>query len=382
MYLEQDIAADTVRFWRHLARRALVDQVVFVTTAKERSDRVSTSDIVAAELGALGDCGRLRHLHCDEVSRFRASQLNLAVRRTRGSGGGAGGPAGMTWIAVYNADSRPAGTTFAELAQQARAEPGTRVFQQLADYVVPQRPGTGLTAAGNAVLQTWWTRSHYFARSACGARDRSWRAAATPYSTFGHGEFVRLDFLDDIGGFPGFAYADGLLLGWICRLRAEPIGLLASRDYVEVPRTARDLVMQQTAWMRGLLNFGATVDWCRQHGHLRLSGRELAGLRCAHGTIPVAWGLSTLAVAGGVAAVAASVAGHGLTGGDMARLAVLLAYPVVPALALAGTGTRPAALPVRCAGAVVSWPVEGLAFWPALASHVQRRQQAPAKTPR
>jgi hypothetical protein len=382
MYLEQDIAADAVRFWHQLARRARVDQVVFVTTAKERSARQSTSDIVAAELDALGYPGRLSHLHCDEVSRFRAAQLNLAVRRTRYGDGTAGSPASNTWIAVYNADSRPDGTTFAELAQQARAEPGTRVFQQLVDYVVPRRPGTGPTAAGNAVLQTWWTRSHYFARNARGGRDRSWRAAATPYSTFGHGEFVRLDFLDDIGGFPDFAYADGLLLGWICRLRAEPIGLLASRDYAEVPRTAGDLVTQQTAWMRGLLNFGATVGWCRRHGHLRLSGRELAALRCAHGAIPVAWGLSTLAVAAGVTAVAVSVAAHGPVRGDMARLAGLLAYPVAPALALAGTGTRPAALPARCAGAAVSWPIEGVAFWPALADHVRRTQQAPAKTPR
>jgi hypothetical protein len=66
--------------------------------------------------------------------------------------------------------------------------------------------------------------------------------------------------MDDIGGFPDFAYADGLLLGWICRLAGEPIGLLASRDIAEVPCSATDILTQQTAWLRGLLNFGATVQ--------------------------------------------------------------------------------------------------------------------------
>jgi hypothetical protein len=210
----------------------------------------------------------------------------------------------------------------------------------------------------------------------------SWLATTTPYSTFGHGEFVRLDFLGDIGGFPDFAYADGLLLGWICRLRAEPIGLLASRDYAEVPRTEHDLVTQQTAWMRGLLNFAATVAWCRKNDHLRLSDQEVAALGAAQVAIPVAWGLSTAAVLAGIAVVTVGVARRGPVRGDLVRLAGLLTYPLVPALALAGTGDRPARLGTRLAGAAVSWPIEGLAFWPALAGHLRRRQHAPAKTPR
>jgi hypothetical protein len=379
LYLEQDIAADTVRFWQNLARLGQFDQVVLVTTAKEKPGRGSTSDIVAAELATLGRGERIRHVHCQEIARFRAAQLDLAVQQALQDDRTAGRPQSLTWVAVYNADSRPAGTAFAELARQARAAPSTRVFQQLAEYVVPQRAPVGITAAGNAVLQTWWTRSHYFARSVSGARHNSWWSAVTPYSTFGHGEFVRLDFLEDIGGFPDFAYADGLLLGWICRLRAEPIGLLASRDCAEVPRTAADLMTQQTAWMRGLLNFGATVAWCRRNGHLRLTRREVAALRCAHAAIPLAWGLSTAALAAGAAQTAAALARRPAGKGDLLRLAGLLAYPVLPALLMPG---RPAAWRARGAGALASWPVEGLAFWPALASHLRGQQHAPAKTPR
>ncbi|GAA0480171.1 hypothetical protein Aca07nite_87860 [Actinoplanes capillaceus] len=379
LYLEQQLAADTVRFWHHLVLQTRVDQVVFVTTAKEHAeDATLTRDLVLAELAALGHPERLTHVHCAEVTRYRASQLNLAVAQSQTDGQ----PPAGTWIAVYNADSRPAESTFAELAQRIGAEPGTRVFQQLGDYVVPERPGTGIVAVGNAVLQTWWTRSHYFARNRRGSRTTSWRAATSPYSTFGHGEFIRGDFLADIKGFPDFAYADGLLLGWICRLRGEPIGLLASRDHAEAPRTARDLITQQTAWIRGMLNFGATVAWCRQNGHLRLAPHEVAGLRLAHGGITVTWGLSTAGLLAGIAVTLAGAASRGPTRADLTRLTVLLIHPLLPALMpnISGPTTRGPGR--RLAGVAAAWPIEGLALWPALADHLRRRQQAPAKTPR
>jgi hypothetical protein len=381
MYLEQDLAVETTRFWHQVAKRKLVDQVLLVTTAKEQptAGAATTHDLVEAELRRLdADEERIALLRCDHATRFRASQLDLAVEQARARFGPQAGATSNIWVGVYNADSRPEDATFAELRARARFEPDTRVFQQLADYVVPARGRTGLIAAGNAVLQTWWTRSHYAARNARGrAGDTVWSRTA-PYSTFGHGEFVRLDFLDDIGGFPDFAYADGLLLGWICRLAAEPIGLLARRDVAEVPRSAADLFTQQTAWMRGLLNFGPTVRWCRQQGVLRLPPGEVQLLRAQHAVIPVAWGLSTLAAAAGIAHAGWRLRHGRCPAYDLAVLTSLVAYPVIPAIA--SPRVRP--LPRSAAGVLASWPLEGLAFWPALFARLRRDQQAPAKTPR
>jgi hypothetical protein len=382
MYLEQAIAAETVRFWHGFAERTGVAAVSFVTSVKERPEvGPTTRDIVAAELARLGNPDRLRLVHCEEVTRFRAAQLNLAVQQVRANSMRTGHSPSSTWVAVYNADSRPSASTCAELAGQSMAEPRIRVFQQLVDYVVPERPGAGLVAVGNSALQSWWTRSHYWTRNTVGRRD-SWLAATVPFSTFGHGEFVRLDFLEDIGGFPDFAYADGLLLGWICRLRGEPIGLLASRDCAEVPRTGRDLVTQQAAWMRGLLNFDATVAWCHQHGQVRLSRTQVAALRAAHLSIPIIWGLSTAVLAAGTVLLGRRIIARSATVADAAKLACLLSYPVVPTLALAGTGERPPGVLARLAGAAASWPLEGVGFWPAVVSHLRRSQRAPTKTPR
>jgi len=385
VYLEQDIAKATVRFWHGLVGQgALFDQVLLVSTAKEQvASGPTTHDLIEAEIRRLdADPDRIRLLRCEDVTRFRASQLNLAVHAARARFDPSAANPSSIWVGIYNADSRPQAGTFAELRTRALAEPRTRVFQQLVSYIVPERGRSGLVAAGNSVLQTWWTFSHYVSRNSRGmAGDTVW-SRTSPYSTFGHGEFIRLDLLDHIGGFPDFAYADGLLLGWICRLACEPIGLLASLDVAEVPRSARDLVIQQTAWLTGLLNFGATVRWCREHGVLRLPSREVRLLQAQHLAIPVAWGLSTVAVTSGIVSAVWRMRRGGSAARGLALVAGLVAYPVIPALAPAiqhGAGTSPGK---RVLGTLATWPVEGLAFWPALRGRLRRSQQAPAKTPR
>jgi hypothetical protein len=381
LFQEGEIAVETVRFWEALTKKSTVGQVLFVTTIKEEPrDGPSTHDLVAAELAELGSPINVRLIRCEQEHRFRAVQLNAAIDAVRADTG-AGRAQLNTWVGVYNADSRPAAETFDELVSQSASEPSVRVYQQLVDYLLPDRAGSGRGAAGNATLQTWWTRSHYYARNTAGRRENR-MSATLPYSTFGHGEFFRLDFLDDIGGFPDFAYADGLLVGWICRLRNEPIGLLASLDYAEVPRFGHDLTTQQFAWMRGLLNFGQTVEWARRTGQLALSPAQLAALRAAHLSIPVIWGLSTPVLAGLAATVGLRMIIRGPQLGDVGRLAAILAYPVIPAVALPRGSTGQPGMLTRIAGCATTWPREGLAFWPALAMHLRGSQQAPAKTPR
>lgn len=384
LYLEEDLAVDTVRFWHAVVERKLVDRVVLVTTAKETPARgPSTRTLVEDELRLLAaDPERISLLHCEEVARFRAAQLNLAVEDARARYLCGGGDGHRLWIGVYNADSRPVEETFGELFARGAAEPDTPVFQQLVDYVVPARGRTGSVAVGNSVLQTWWTMSHYVARNARGRSGATVWSRTSPYSTFGHGEFARADFLDRIGGFPDFAYADGLLFGWICRLAGEPVGLLAARDVAEVPRSAADLVLQQKAWLRGLLNFDATARWCRERGLLGLTEREVKLLWAQHLAIPAGWGLSTAIVGAAFATSVRRVIRGRMPAYDLGVLAALAAYPVIPALVPTAGHHRTIGTRRRVVGALASWPVEGLAFWPALRSRLGRDQQAPAKTPR
>jgi cellulose synthase/poly-beta-1,6-N-acetylglucosamine synthase-like glycosyltransferase len=381
MYQEQQIVGDAVRYWHKLIQTAEVDEVIFVTTVKEDDSGQPTTHTLLAESLVSTQEPRLTLLQCKTATRFRAAQLNLAVNDARGRHCRGGAGAEAVWIGVFNADSRPEGSVFRDLRQCANSRAETRAYQQLVDYVVPDRAGVSLVADGNAVLQTWWTCTHYWARNTRGSASSHWYAATSPFSTFGHGEFIRLDLLDEVGGFPDFAYADGLLLGWILRLMDEQIGLLASKDRAEVPRTARDLLTQQRAWMRGLLNFEATLRWARDTGRLRLTGPEVAVLRCHHMIIPIAWGLSTPAVAAGMAIMIGRFRQGRATLADAACLLALASYPIFPALAGETDDERTSRL-IRPIATGSSWVVEGLAFWPALLSDLRMSQTAPKKTPR
>lgn len=385
LYQERELAADTARFWHGLAARGLIDLVVLVTTAKESApeDGVDTHALAAAELERIGgEQERIVLLRCEQVARFRAVQLNLAVEHARKTMLAEGAAASRLWIGVYNADSRPQPATFAELAERVESDPQTRVFQQLVDYVKPDRDATGVAADGNAVLQTWWTLSHYVARSRRARSGFALWARTSPYSTFGHGEWIRADTLERIGGFPDFAYADGLLLGWIAVLAGERIGLLAARDIAEVPRSAKDLVTQQGAWMRGLLNFPETLEWCREQGILALTDRQARLLALHHRVIPAAWGLSSAAWAAAITRILARARRGESSAGDLWTMAGLVTYPVIPALVPATQQQLRTATARRLAGTLASWPCEGLGYWPALRAHLAGDQHAPVKTPR
>lgn len=71
MYFEQTVAVNTVHFWHQLALQADLDEVVFVTTAKEEPrDESSTHELIESALAALSEQpARLRLLKSRDVTR-------------------------------------------------------------------------------------------------------------------------------------------------------------------------------------------------------------------------------------------------------------------------------------------------------------------------
>src|SRR5438034_8965891 len=136
MYQEQAIAADTDDYWRRLVQTVEVDEVLFVTTAKEDDIGWPTTEALLGAALAQTSEPRLGLLHCTTVTRFRAAQLNSAVTHARNRHCDAERGRKDVWIGVYNADSRPAASTFPELRHRVSSDKNTRAYQQLADYVV------------------------------------------------------------------------------------------------------------------------------------------------------------------------------------------------------------------------------------------------------
>ncbi len=382
LYEEQPLVAQLVGFWCGRCAEDPRIRVQLVTTEKEGSGEGTTAALVRDELARVPGRG-VEHLHVAEMHPFRAIQLNAAVDAVRRCSECA---TDAIWIGVYNADSQPSASTFAELRSVIASDPATRAYQQLAQYVVPQSRPASMLMESFAALQTWWTYTTYFARNQRARSATGWWARTSPFSTFGHGEFFRLDLLDEIGGFPDFAYADGLLVGWLVRLNGDDIGLLASPDVAEVPRRPRQIVGQHRAWIRGLLNVRAAARNAPRRGGP--SGIERHVLVATHLAIPVAWGLrSPCAALSALWAIDQLIRGSRREGTLV--LSALAFFAFVPQLAspvlaqpVAKRGASRHRLLRRLVGAPTTLVVDGLGFWPAVWDATVADRPAPPKTPR
>lgn len=385
VYDEASIAEEMVDHWARLVQEVGGVRVTFVTTAKEEGGPGSTH---AALERADGVVDRpLTIQRCDTIHRFRCKQLDLVLdvlaravppdRRSR------------HWIAVYNADSKPEPATFTELKQRAEEGQHVRAYQQLVRYHRPATRPSPWYMSGFPAYQTWWTETRYFARQQRGLRP-SWWGRVSPYSTFGHGEFLRLDLALEMGSFPSYAYADGILLGWELRAARERIGLLAARDWAETPRSIRHLVLQHRAWMRGL--FGSPEVFLRPRPGLpnRLSRGDRRVLVAQHTAVVSLWGLRPFVAAAGLAALTSSVWRHPRA--IVPLIAIFGAYLAVPAIAYqrrvahsmptAETYAQSERLATMVLSAGVVTLVDGAALPLALYDHLFGRSRPPRKTPR
>src|SRR5260370_7822954 len=83
MYQEQQIAENAAGYWRTLVQTAEVDEVMFVTTAKELdTGRPTTQALLAAALAQARE-PRLTLLHCTPLNPFRAAPFNPPTPTSR-----------------------------------------------------------------------------------------------------------------------------------------------------------------------------------------------------------------------------------------------------------------------------------------------------------
>jgi hypothetical protein len=376
LYDEVAIVGPTVDFWVGMAGEVDGLDVLLVTTDKEGDGPGTTFAAVQQALADRSAAG-VELLHCPVVHRYRAAQIDLATATVAER---AGPDPRCHWLSLYNADSRPERSTFHELRVRAADDPSIRAHQQLAEYAVPaDRPASRWMAAF-AASQSWWIHARWFREThrtlATGRQDRS------PLTTFGHGEHLRLDLALEIGTFPAYAYADGLLLGWELRATAEPLGVLAAHDWAEVPRTVPDLVTQHRAWFRGMLTLPRALDDHPERRPPRLSAAGRRRLRLAHAARTLLWGGRPVVAVLAVALVARAWRQDRRVA--VAALLGLAANPLVPPL-LARAWWAPARR-TRTAdllGASLLVPfVDGAGFWWALLDARADPTAPPPKTPR
>jgi hypothetical protein len=204
----------------------------------------------------------------------KAHQLNWALRpeALRAVLGESADPA-RVWIGVSDADSLPDRNTYRWLAADVLGGAGRLAYQgvtlSLGNFdrldhrgrVCAIQQSSIFIRVSIARLINEARRIALFARVAA----RRPRLAAVLRPAFelcfrrsqiclGHHQFVRLDVLQEIGGFPTSGATEDSTLGYALGARGLVMGALPLLELVDLPETKEKMIRQNARWYKGVLD--------------------------------------------------------------------------------------------------------------------------------
>jgi len=204
----------------------------------------------------------------------KAHQLNWALRReTLHAALGDDHDPARVWIGVSDADSLPDRNTYRWLAGDILAGHGRLAYQGITlslgnfdrlDHrgrVCAMQQSSIFIRVSIARLINEARRLAWFARLR--ARAPRLAAAVRPVFEFcfrrsqiclGHNQFVRLDVLRSLGGFPTSGATEDSTLGYALGGRGLVMGALPMLELVDLPETKEKMVRQNARWYKGVLD--------------------------------------------------------------------------------------------------------------------------------
>ena len=204
----------------------------------------------------------------------KAHQLNWALRReTLHAALGDDHDPARVWIGVSDADSLPDRNTYRWLAGDILAGHGRLAYQGITlslgnfdrlDHrgrVCAMQQSSIFIRVSIARLINEARRLAWFARLR--ARTPRLAAAVRPVFEFcfrrsqiclGHNQFVRLDVLRSLGGFPTSGATEDSTLGYALGGRGLVMGALPMLELVDLPETKEKMVRQNARWYKGVLD--------------------------------------------------------------------------------------------------------------------------------
>jgi len=278
-YQEPDIAGTVKQLTGSRYPHGGLHVVVITKEEEERAPHpgmgVSTGELVRRLRETLPPYQqkRLNHLVMPGPGR-KAHQLNWALRpeALREVLGEEIDPA-RVFVGVSDADSLPDPDTYRWIAQRELAESGARAYQgitlSLANYdrqvirgkICAIQQSSIFIRVSIARLINEVTRVRLFARLAR-RHPRLARVLRPGFELFfrrsqiclGHNQFVRLDTLEALGGFPTSGATEDSTLGYALGQRGILIQAMPMVELTDLPETSEQVVRQNARWYLGVLN--------------------------------------------------------------------------------------------------------------------------------
>ena len=229
---------------------------------------------VLADLPAY-DAKRLAHFTLPGAGR-KAEQLNWALRPAalaQALEGAATDPS-RVFVGVFDADSVPDPDTLRWIAGEELAGRGALAYQgvtlSLANWeglgirgrICAVQQSSIFTRVSLARLVNEVRRIRLIERATAGVPGRAGRWARTALAfgfrrsqiCLGHHQFIRLDVLQSLGGFPTGGATEDSTLGYMLGARGILIRAMPMIELTDLPETTEKIVRQNARWYKGVLD--------------------------------------------------------------------------------------------------------------------------------
>lgn len=177
-----------------------------------------------------------------------------------------------SWVAIYNADSRPNLNTLTKVIEKSisfekKNSRKANIIQQSSLFTLNcnNLPASleGFIAFAGGIYQTKFTLVHELFLF----RTQSWSGTYSNKTFFqklwnsqtsycvGHGMFIRFDYFKNRGFYPSETLNEDLPFGFYTSVLGEPIIPLKILENSETPTTVRDLINQKTVWFNPYMEY-------------------------------------------------------------------------------------------------------------------------------
>jgi len=242
------------------------------------------------------------HFHYPQIVGKKADQLNFALQEIDRLC--LAPSADKTFIGVYDADSRPDVRTFEFIAWDVASSIQNKesippAYQQIPLYLknfhALARTFEGWLLRLEALYQTRWALGYEIPNY----RSQTLLLSSSPHASsfwnnrlcylIGHGCFIRLDIIKQVGSFPTYSPAEDLTLGNILSLLGIPIRPIPFFDFCEVPESLFILFHQSRVWFATSMTIFETIRRLRSSLKSRPSQARAFYLATQRSIMHVSW---------------------------------------------------------------------------------------------
>ena len=253
---EQKRIVETLNYFvKHFISQKV--SIVVITTQREYDslfNGLSTNDLVKKFIKSNKLENKITCLNYPDKKGLMAHQLNYVLAKTKLNNN--------SFIAIYNADSRPHPKTIELFYEQLYNYPSAKIFQQSSvflknfDKLSTRSRLVNMFLKSSAILQTRWTFAHEFPRllRQSVSKSKLYKKLANAH-VVGHGLIIQTKVLKKVGGFPTENVTEDLFLGYLLRSKGYSIYPLLSIEIAESPSTINSLWNQKYVWFWGPMKY-------------------------------------------------------------------------------------------------------------------------------